>query len=403
MVVSSYVSPKKVLWDYRVTDWDNKRWFAEEIIKPTEEVKRSNLYSNTRNLKGNLSSIQDITGVKRKLVKEYEGDLVLLVEKHDLENRKIITVAEGHNKILRKDDDYGMEVYTPLAFAPTRPKRFWGKSLAQSIEEHVIRLSNIHYYMDSHSKRGGLTKVLVDSQMFSAAALKKLRSNKDFEIIPVDGLAQGNTPAMGLKFDQVGMDWYANLNIIKKTIRELSGVTEQERGTHEAGVETAYEVARLFESSEGRNRFRMLMLNEFTSSVMEKVLRIASSYFNPAKICDMVGLPTEWSFMLLPYDKMRLSVKFGSTALEARKEQLNRVMLFFQIASQLGMQLNPQAVLAMVSKALGLELQESLLLTGGAGGAGAGMQERPPAAAPLRTAQGMPGQNQMAQIGGLGL
>ena len=55
MLISVAVSPRNVYWDYQFNSWKDKRWIAEEIIKPVDEVKDSGLYSNTRNLKGNLS------------------------------------------------------------------------------------------------------------------------------------------------------------------------------------------------------------------------------------------------------------------------------------------------------------------------------------------------------------
>jgi len=191
MVFSGYVSPKDTIWDYRVTRWKDKRWFAEEIIKPVEEVKKNSAYSNTRDLKGNLRLSDNVEGIARQIQENRKGDLVRLVEIHHLAESKIITIADGHNKILRKDDDYGMELYEPLRFIPSRPCRFWGKSIVQSIEEHMIALSKVYAYMISHSKRAGLTKVQIEPHLASKETIRALESSKDFEAIPVDGVSQG--------------------------------------------------------------------------------------------------------------------------------------------------------------------------------------------------------------------
>jgi len=372
------VSPKDVLWDYRVTNWKDKRWFAEEIIKPVGEVKKNELYS-TRDLKGNLTLTDDIEGIKRQIQENRKGDLVRLVEIHDLASSKIITIADGHEKILRKDDDYGMELYDPLNFISSRPRRFWGKSIAQSVEEHMINLSKIYHYMMSHSKRAGLTKVLAESSLLSPEAIKKLESSNDFEIVPMDGISQG-TPVQELKFSGVSADWFNNYSVVASIIRELSGVTQQERGRHEKGVATAFEVANLAEASDVRNRYRILMVNRFTASVMSKLLRIVSDNFPPERIADMVGLPAEDAFQIMPFDRMKLDVKYGSTAAEARREQLNRVIMFSQLAAQFGLQINPAGALELISGALGLELNESKLLLAGGGNTGSNEQGRPPAA-----------------------
>ena len=373
MVFSGYVSPIDTLWDYRVKRWQDKRWFAEEIIKPVEEVKKSNIYSNTKDLTGTINSTNDIQTIKREIDRDRKGDLVRLVEIHSLSTGQIITIADNHNKILRKTDDYGIEIFDQLSFTPPRPKRMWGKSIAQSIEEHMIEVAKAQYYMMSHLKRSGLTKWGVEPHLFSPEMVKKLNSSVDGELIAIDGISQGE-PLKEIKGSQVGADWFAIKNMLHEQIRMLSGVTMQERGRHEPGVETAFETAKLAQASDKRNRYRIRKVNKFTEDIMDKVLRIVSDNFTPARIFAMVGLPSEMSFMLLPYDKMNLTVKFGSTAIEAREELLQKVAMMGQLAAQAGIQLNPQGYMKLVTEALGLEFRESMLLMGQPqdGGAGTG-------------------------------
>ncbi|MCK5609190.1 hypothetical protein KAR91_45370, partial [Candidatus Pacearchaeota archaeon] len=191
MILSGWVSPIHTLWDYRVKQWKDKRWFAEEIVKPVEEVKESTLYKNTSELQGTITSREGIEGIKRQVDKDKKGDLVRLVEIHSLSDSKIITIADDHNKMLRKDDDYGMEIYDQLSFTPSRPKRVWGKSIAQSIEEHMINLAKDLYYLHSHSRMVGASKVMVEPSALSPEVTKGLESGRDLTILPVDGTAQG--------------------------------------------------------------------------------------------------------------------------------------------------------------------------------------------------------------------
>ena len=169
-----------------------------------------------------------------------------------------------------------------------------------------------------------------------------------------------------------------NFQMVEGITRYISGVTQQERGKHEPGVRTAFEVAQLEEGSDSRNNRRIKKLNNFSASVMSNMLRIASDNIPVAKIASLIGLPPEFAHMIMPFDKMALKIKFGSTAAQAQQQKLNRLMMFTQLATQLGLQLNPQVVMEMMSDALGLELWEnSLLVQGGAAGA---QQNQPPAA-----------------------
>ncbi len=357
MVMSSYVTPLNFLWDYRFNTWKEKRWIAEEILKPLEEVKDSDLYDNTKDLIGNVSSTTKIEGISRK--DQNNNDLVKLIEIHDLVKGRVITIVENYGKFLRNDDDYGIEIYTNLEFTPTRPRRFYGKSLAQSIEEHIIRLSKANFFMDMDSENAGIHKWLVDSSTVPAAALRSLHSHDNNVEIPIPGIASGQEPIRELKSTPQTFNWMQVQNIVRETIRGLSGSTMQERGTHEPGVETLGEVSMLMEASDTRNKERALLFSRFIESTMSKMLMIASSHMTPEKICDLVGIPPEDSFRILPFDRMRLNVKFGSTAIEARNLMLSKVMMLAKMA---GGALNPEALVRMLMEALGLDFRQEMML-----------------------------------------
>jgi len=179
------------------------------------------------------------------------------------------------------------------------------------------------------------------------------------------------------------MDWSIILNIKEAAVRFLSGVTMQERGRHEPGVETKYEAAKLAEASSTRNRQRTLELNRFTARVMTKLLKIVSNNFHPTKICSMVGLGREKAHLIRPFDRMNLIVKFGSTAMGARQEQMQRVMFVLQAASSLGIQLDPGGAMRLIMEAAGLEFRESMLLSGQPQAGGGGVpRTRPPGTSP---------------------
>ncbi len=314
---SDWVSPKELLIDYKVRKWNDARWVAQEIRKPVEEVKANKMYSNTSNLVGTLSSTDSFTGMTppvRKEFKHKKNDTVLLTEIHDLENRKIITVADKHDKFLRRDDDYGINPFDHLAFTPTRPKEIWGKSIAQSIEEHMVAVAKYLYYMDEHTRRAGVSRWVFDKNKVDRDVIEKMKSPADFNMIGVESLSEG-MPIQEIKGASLSMEWFNLLNIRSAHIRMLSGVTMQGRGRHEPGVETAFEVAKLQEASDGRNRSRVKKLNIFIAKIMEKQLRIVSDTWTREQILSSLGIPVELSFKLLPFSNMRVDVKFGSTAM----------------------------------------------------------------------------------------
>ena len=161
--VSQWVSPKNFLWDYRFDTWKTKQWVAEEYIKTVEDVKEMDIYSNTKNLKGNLSSNYNVIHIEQHYNKDDE--MVKLVEIHDIKNKRLMTISITHDEFLRYEDDYEVETYDILEFTPTRPRRFFGKSLPQSLEEHLIRLAKVNHWMDSDSAQNGRQIYMVDSSV----------------------------------------------------------------------------------------------------------------------------------------------------------------------------------------------------------------------------------------------
>lgn len=378
MVITSWVTPKKVFLDYRVDRWLDKRWIIEQIDKPLQEVKNNKVYGNTTGLKASKTSRWAAFRSRKDLQRTVPQDIVTLFEIHDLARGQIITIADGHHKVLRKDDDYNFELYDYLEFTPSRPREIYGKSITQSIEEHMIRLAKNVYYMDSHSKRAGLTKVLYDKTLVDRAARRALASMNDFELVAVDGLAEGKMPVQEFKGQPITFDHKAAERSIQETIRMLSGVTQQERGKHEVGVQTAYETAKLFEASDARNQDRILALNDYIESIMVKMLRIMNNNWPLERVADLVGLDSRFVPLIQPFDRMKLKIKFGSTALERQSIQRENLLGFAQFAQAVGVTLNPEGLLKAGLKAFDLDLGDVRDLIGAEPGA-AGTQ--PPAAA----------------------
>lgn len=379
MVFSDIVSPLDVLLDYRASLFRDIRWWAQEVRKPVEEVKADDIYKNTSELVGTESSVSEVLGqVSRSAeYKNKRNDTVVLIEIHNLEEGEIITIADKHDKFLRKDPDYGIVLLDQLTFSPTRPRVPYGKSIAQSIEEHMIAMSKMLYYFNEHSRRAGVSRWMYDRGRVDRDVINKMKSSVDFEMIGVDGVE--TEPIREIKGAAISMDWWNNFQLHEALIRMLSGVTMQSRGRHEPGVETAYEVAKLTEASDRRNRHRIKKLNNYICRVMEKLLRIVSDTWPRERILDAVGIPAELSFMLMPFDKIRVGIKYGSTALGAREEELRKVMMLAQIIGQSGLQVSPEGFIKLVSNSLGLDYRQmSLLLQqtptqGQSGGAGMGM------------------------------
>jgi len=165
-----------------------------------------------------------------------------------------------------------------------------------------------------------------------------------------------------IKGAPVSFDFYQNYNIKESVIRMLSGVTMQDRGRHEPGVETAFEAAALQEKSDARNLQRGKKLNKFIASTMNKMLTIVSDTWPNEKILERIGIPPELSWQLLPFSNIKVDIKFGSTAMAARDDELRKVTMLANLLGQSGIQVNPEGFIKLISNSLGLDFRQTQLL-----------------------------------------
>jgi hypothetical protein len=357
--VSTSVSPTNLLWDYRFDNWNGKLWIAEEIVKPLDVIQDSDMYEKTKDLKGNLSSYADASFQTANSYGE-EADMVRIVEIHDLQKHKLMVISLQHDEFLRYEDGYQTEIYDRLEFIPTTPRRFWGKSIVQSLEEHIVRLAKHNQWMDNDSSALGRQIYMIDSSLGNEQ-IKLLESSKSRIIIPVDGLtAMGADPIREVKLSMKTFNWMSVINEVQRQIRMLSGSSMQERGAHEPGVEILGESALLAEKSAVRNNDRALLLSFFIQEVMSKMLKLSSDFVRPERIAEIVGIPTELAWKIEPFDRMRLSVKFGSTAIESRQTYLNKLLMLAQLFPQA---LNQQELIQRVMNALGFGIRDIRLLS----------------------------------------
>ncbi len=374
MPISTSVSPMNCLWDYRFDNWDGKLWFAEEIIKPLDIIQDSGMYEKTKDLKGNLSSYAD-AGFQTQSEYGEDKDMVRIVEIHDLQNHKLMVISLQHDEFLRYEDDYQSEIYDRLEFTPSSPRRFWGKSIVQSIEEHIIRLAKLNQYMDNDSSAVGRQIYMIDSSL-GDSNVKLLEGSKSRVVLSVDGLnAMGNDPVREVRLTPKTFQWMTVINEVGRQIRSLAGWSLQDQGAHEPGVETLGESALLAEKSAVRNQDRSLLLSFFIQEIMSKMLKLSSEFVRPERIAEIVGIPTELAWKIEPFDRMRLSVKFGSTAIESRQTYLNKLLMLAQLFPQ---SLNQQELIQRVMNALGFGIRDIRLLSSQVGQASS---ETPPTSA----------------------
>lgn len=89
---------------------DDCRWIAHYVLRPLEDVKSNKKYKNTEDLEGSPLIDGELSARKSRSLKYngFEGETlwVGLWEIRDIVNKKILTIAEGHDKYLEYPKDW---------------------------------------------------------------------------------------------------------------------------------------------------------------------------------------------------------------------------------------------------------------------------------------------------------
>jgi hypothetical protein len=102
-----------------------------------------------------------------------------------------------------------------------------------------------------------------------------------------------------------------------------------------------------------------MLLSLFLQKVMSKMLKISSDFMPPERMAELIGIPPQDAWMIEPFDRMKLSVKFGSTAIEARQVYLQKLMTVAQAFPDL---VNRYNLMQKFMTALGFGMKDQDLL-----------------------------------------
>lgn len=366
---AKHTSLLEVYPDYAAKDWDTQRYIIHEFIAHIDDIRENKEYN--KKVVDKLTPGYSLRDRRMGLMSDddrwimEDSDYVLGYEIHDFVNRKIFMVVNGC------DDDFlyeGPELYNispfeNLFFFP-RPKGIWGDSISQAIERHVKSLSEAFTYMSDAVSKESVIKMIYNLAEVDPEQLKKLESPTSewvgINSENVDGFAR--PLELGTSKTQYIME--VAINQLRETIRQASGVTQQERGGHERGVETKYEAQMLQGASEVRQQLRSEMFSQFCGRVFTKLLYIVSLEYPVQRLAKMAGLTDFYSYVLqggVPFDSSRFQVRYGQTAANSRRDRMQKLSLFAQLA---GPYMNPVTKMKLAADILDFDFTTEMVVLG---------------------------------------
>jgi len=384
---TSYSSLFEIWPDYSVKRWRDIPFIIQQTWAHIDDVKSTPGYN--KRLVNKLvptASAEKIYQFETRYVTkdgtqtiDNNDEYVLLQEIHDFRNGKMLVCAnEMEGFLYEGPEPYSINPYQNLSFFPRPGNQVWGDSVSQSIEKHIKDYSEVQTYEMNRVQLEGLTKVLVKAGNLDDTGLKQLEASTGNQIIQVPDI-KDFVEVLDYGTSKTQYIFETSKNSLGEMIRLLSGVTQQEQGRHEAGVETKYEASMLKAASDVRNAMRKKMFSRFASAAVTKLLYVVSLEYPPAKLVEMAGLGQEYIYPVSqfgPFDASKFVVDYGMTALNSRKERIEKLMMLRQLVPE-GF-LNPVALANMSVDALGFNMAEELVIFNGIQqGGNAATQQQP--------------------------
>lgn len=217
--------------DTHLTD---SQWIALRWVKKLDDLKRNTKYSNTTNLKPNFSVKTNFGSVKgsNDIPDPSDNDLWGRVEGWDIWDRKehrIYSIVEGHDRFLRNEKEWPMEFdgfpVETLYFNENATDFYpipdtW---MVLDMQDELNRISSMQ--MD-HIKRISQRRYITRENALTAEEKHKLAVGGDGTIIETSMNPQDSI--LPVEDATISQDIYMIRQGLKKTIREMAGVSDAE-------------------------------------------------------------------------------------------------------------------------------------------------------------------------------
>lgn len=353
------ISPFDFIWDFSAPLFRDSRWCAQRIIKPFLDVKDSKLY-DTKDLKPTRKLDENRFGRAKEADEEEEGVSVLW-EIHDRKTDEIITIAEGHEKLLRKDKDtssiQGFN-FSVLTFNDVPDEAFPISDVAM-VSDQNKELNWLRTFFLNHIKRNP-TKWLYPKGALEDEDLDKLVDPEDMSIVGV------SDPSALVRRDPppIPREIYEANEIIKEDVREGTGVSEYQRGAMPETKRTLGEAEIIESHVRLRSGEKLDSVGEFATEIIEKLGQTILEFWDKDKTFKITGEEgPEWRTFTEEEIKREYGYEiiFGSTAPLDEARQRNDAVAVYKLFQNDPNVPNKKRLILEVLKSFDIKEPEELL------------------------------------------
>jgi len=286
-VWAKHISPFEIFVDPEAKNLSDARYVIHRMVKTLEEIKRDSNYKNTDKIKPTHIFEQELLeNVNPTYLESDDIKRVVLWEIWDRESNFIRVVADGCDSFLRNEEiPYKMDGYpfAMLAFNDV-PGEFYPISEVEIIRTQQLEINKIRSFQLDHIKRAS-RKILFEKGSLDDNQIEKLTNPEDMSLVEVNDISRIRV----LEDITLPRDIFNVGQMQKDDIREMTGISEYQRGGFPLAKKTATEARIIQNASQSRSFEKAVLLENFTESVAKKVIQLVKQYYDRDKLITIVG------------------------------------------------------------------------------------------------------------------
>ncbi len=278
-------SPFDVVFDFEAKNFDEIRWIAARYYVPLDDLK--NKYPDkTKMIKGNFLAGDEISTklLGNGIDKEYiDDDLkrVEIWEIEDLVDKKIhVVTEENKEEFLDSFDNPYKDIQSNyrILFVNEIPDKLYPKSDVADLVDINLWMDKVNSLLMQHILKAQ-RKIMVNESAFATEEEKtKFLSGDDMQLV-VSGQDDVNKSIMVIPASIISPDFYANNELCKDHLNNVSGQGANQRGVND-NVErrTAKEAGISEKNSQLRNSDRLDVITDYCIAVAGDLLSVMQQF-----------------------------------------------------------------------------------------------------------------------------
>lgn len=287
------VSPFDIYVDPEATSVDDACWIAQRLVRSVADVRNDRRYkaSARRAVRADGSLRREWQDDSEQAQRKDDVQRVTLWEFYDLKNGTVSVFANEGEEYLIRPTPMPYPFGHPFVMMRNYdvPDYFYPIGELETLEPLQRELNKTRSQLVQY-RRKQQRKYLYKREAFGQEGVRALQSDRDNELVPVEGDLPFEQLIAPLKQEAMDPQLYTYSDVIENDFDRISGVSEYLRGDVPELRRTATEAAIIQQAANSRAADKLAQVEEVIAEVAERLVQLAQAYVSGEQTVRVVGM-----------------------------------------------------------------------------------------------------------------